>query len=218
MNKGGRPGGPGTCLVLRPPCAVHPVLWFMEPGRTIGQRQDHWGKTARPSWTRGKTLNRGGRQPWLPRSAPPPSGRVLHPVPVPSPQAGRVRLRRTLTAMPPCRQPGNVRFCDQGLGWTRRRNARGAAHRIVRRFRDESAGALRSSLGADRPAQLTHLHGLQDSAHAGHFVGAEEVGFAESGQDGEERLGATDFLAEIVEGMGQGVADGAAEGAQAESV
>jgi len=42
--------------------------------------------------------------------------------------------------------------------------------------------------------------------------------FAESGQDGEERLGAADFVAEILERVGQGMADGVTQRAQAEGV
>ena len=39
-------------------------------------------------------------------------------------------------------------------------------------------------------------------------MGAEQVGFSERGEDGEEWLGAADFIAEKFKGMGQGVADG----------
>src|SRR5205814_3816073 len=50
------------------------------------------------------------------------------------------------------------------------------------------------------------------------FVRAEQIRFAERGQHGEERLGAAHFLSEILEGVGQGVADRKAERAQPECI
>ena len=47
---------------------------------------------------------------------------------------------------------------------------------------------------------------------------AEEVGFAEGGEDGEEGFGGADFLAEELEGVWEGVADGEAKRAKAEGV
>ena len=38
-------------------------------------------------------------------------------------------------------------------------------------------------------------------------MGAEQVGLAQRRQHGKERLGAADFIAEILEGVGQGVAE-----------
>ena len=49
-------------------------------------------------------------------------------------------------------------------------------------------------------------------------MGAEQVGFAEGGEDGEEGFGATDFFLEKFEGMREGVADGETEVAQAKGV
>lgn len=66
--------------------------------------------------------------------------------------------------------------------------------------------------------RLIAFQGLQDGADAGDFVGAEEVGLAEGGENGEEGFGATDFLAKELEGVGQGVADGKTKGAKAKGV
>ena len=49
-------------------------------------------------------------------------------------------------------------------------------------------------------------------------MGAEEVGFTEEGKDGEEGLGGADLVAEEFKGVGQGLADGPAEGAEAEGM
>ena len=53
---------------------------------------------------------------------------------------------------------------------------------------------------------------------ARHFVRAEQIRFAQRSEHGEEGLGTTDFLSEILESMGQGVADGKAERAQSKGV
>ena len=65
---------------------------------------------------------------------------------------------------------------------------------------------------------LKHLQGVQHCLDLRHFVGAEEVGFAEGGENGEERLGTADFLAKIFKGVRQRVADGKAEVTQAKRV
>src|SRR5208282_413542 len=48
--------------------------------------------------------------------------------------------------------------------------------------------------------------------------GAEQVGFAQRGEYGKERLGAADFVAEKFKGVGQGVADWKTERPQPERV
>src|SRR5687768_8618671 len=47
---------------------------------------------------------------------------------------------------------------------------------------------------------------IEDGFYAGNFVGAKQIGFSEGGQHCEERLGAPDFLAEVLECMRQRVA------------
>ncbi|MDB6123872.1 MAG: hypothetical protein JWQ71_2865 [Pedosphaera sp.] len=49
-------------------------------------------------------------------------------------------------------------------------------------------------------------------------MGAEEIGFSQGGEDGKEWFGAADFVAEIFEGVGQGVTGREAEFAEAEGV
>ena len=50
------------------------------------------------------------------------------------------------------------------------------------------------------------------------FVGAKQIGFAQRGQHGEERLGTTDFVAEKFKGVGQGMADRKTQRAQPERI
>src|SRR5882724_12575535 len=59
-----------------------------------------------------------------------------------------------------------------------------------------------------RNPQLKYSHCVENGFDARNFVRAEQVGFAKSGKDGEERLGAADFIAEKFKGMGQGMANG----------
>src|SRR5882672_3277267 len=59
---------------------------------------------------------------------------------------------------------------------------------------------------------------VEDGFDARDFVGAEQIGFAERRQHGEERLGGADFFTEVLEGMGQGVADWKTQCAEPEGV
>src|SRR5208282_1712374 len=63
-----------------------------------------------------------------------------------------------------------------------------------------------------------NLQRVQHSFDARDFVGAEQVGFAQRGEYGKERLGAADFVAEKFKGVGQGVADWKTERPQPERV
>ncbi len=72
--------------------------------------------------------------------------------------------------------------------------------------------------GWDKSYISKRAHRVDHRADAGDFVGAEEVGFAEGGEDGEESFGVADFVAKIFEGVRQRVADRVAEGAEAEGV
>ena len=62
------------------------------------------------------------------------------------------------------------------------------------------------------------LHRFQRGLDARDFVRAEQIGLAQRGQHGKERLGAPDFLAEKFKGVRQRVADGKAEFTQPERV
>ena len=59
---------------------------------------------------------------------------------------------------------------------------------------------------------------IENRLDAGHFMRAEQIGLAQRGQHGEEGFRTAHFLAEILEGMRQGVADREAERAQQECV
>ena len=65
---------------------------------------------------------------------------------------------------------------------------------------------------------LKYFHRLQHGSNARHLVGAEQIGFAQRGQHGKERLGAADFVAEKFKRVRQGVANREAEFAQPERV
>ncbi len=69
------------------------------------------------------------------------------------------------------------------------------------------APAPRSHSRLAPTAILVRAQRLEHGTDARDFVRAEQVGLAQCGQHSEERFGATHFLTEILEGMGQGVAD-----------
>src|ERR1035437_8782579 len=67
-------------------------------------------------------------------------------------------------------------------------------------------------------APLKDPQRIEHCLDAGDFMRAEQVGLAQRGQQGEEGFRAAHFLAEILEGMRQGVADREAQRAQPECV
>ncbi len=65
---------------------------------------------------------------------------------------------------------------------------------------------------------LKNLHRIQHGLDARDFVRAEQIGFAQCGQHGKERFGATDFVPEKFKRVGQGVADGKSQRPQPERI
>src|SRR5216117_2341146 len=76
----------------------------------------------------------------------------------------------------------------------------------------------RSSYALIIPPNLIAPQRVEDRLDAWDFVGAKQIGSAERGEHGKERFGAADLLAEILERVGQGVADRKTERAQPEAV
>jgi hypothetical protein len=59
---------------------------------------------------------------------------------------------------------------------------------------------------------------LGDGTNFGQFVCAEEIGFSEESEDGEERLCGADLVFEKFERVGESMAGGPTEGAESEGV
>ncbi len=75
-----------------------------------------------------------------------------------------------------------------------------------------------NNVGMGCPCGLKRPQGLQDRPDARDFMGAKEIGFPQRGQDGEEWFRATNFLAEIFEGMGQRMAQWEAQFTKPEGI
>src|ERR1044071_9555131 len=66
--------------------------------------------------------------------------------------------------------------------------------------------------------RLKSFHCFKHSFDARNFMCAEQIRFAQRGENGEERLGATDFVAEKFKRMGQGMANWKSKCSQSERV
>jgi uncharacterized SAM-dependent methyltransferase len=108
-----------------------------------------------------------------------------------------------------------TRSADEGVFLVSRdKDANG--ERRAANARDKDANGERRTANGERRSQQAHR--FQHGPDARHFVGAEQVGFAQGGQHGKEGLGAADLLAEKLEGVREGVAEGKPQRAQAEGV